>query len=177
MNPFCAALASAAEELRKIGFGFLDAFAVHQQHHERLQRLRRCGVGLVPDAGRFERQLGHAREVRDLDRASRHARIARSLGQVDERLGCEARAAPLRGDLAEQEVVQHRFGQVLRRQIGGRLVRGRSGHGIVVIVVVGIRRLLGMGDAEDNSCGEKCGGEGTPAGGNRGASGRQCRYI
>jgi hypothetical protein len=103
-------------------------------------RLQRCGVGLVPDARRLQRILRRAREVRDLHRAARDARILRAPGEIGVGLRRQAGAAALQGDLAEQHLVEDWFGQLELRQIRRRLARAMRGcrRRIVVIVIVDV---------------------------------------
>ena len=91
---------------------FLGALVRHQQRRQNLQRLGRGRIELLPGARRLERELGHPRLVRDLDRAARNARIAGAPGEVEESLRCERQVAALQGNLAEQELVEHRLVEV-----------------------------------------------------------------
>ena len=148
-------IAIDGEELGEVGFGLVDALGAHQQHGDGLQRLCGSRFGFLPDARRLQRDLRHAREVGHFDGATRDARVARAFCEIEVGLRREPGTAALRGDLAEQEIVQRLPGQVLQRQVGGRLLlsRGRC-RGRRILVVVGFVVLLLCADsAQEDGCG------------------------
>jgi hypothetical protein len=118
------------QQLLEIRLGLVDALHGRQIHGHHLQRGRRVWLGFVPELRRLERELRHAREVCDFHRAPRDSRVARALGKVDVGLGRQLGVAALNGDLADQQFIQDRLGQLFvwqpLRRLGGDRLRARQ---------------------------------------------------
>jgi hypothetical protein len=95
------------------GFGFIHAARRHQHGRGHLQGLRRIGFEVEPGARRLQRKIRLVAAARHLDGAPRDARVARLFRELQVRLRREDVVAALLRDLAEQQLVERGFVELL----------------------------------------------------------------